>query len=62
VISSPTLSAESRDLDLVISSYSTPKSDKSVTLIHHKQEAGGEDGVISYLDSGKKKRRLQLNK
>ncbi|XP_023722112.1 uncharacterized protein LOC111872430 isoform X2 [Cryptotermes secundus] len=63
LISSPTLSAESHDLDLMISSCSTPKSDKSGALARHRQEAGGEDGVISYMDSGKKKkRRLRLNK
>jgi hypothetical protein len=46
----------------MISSCSTPKSDKSGALAHHKQEAGSEDGVTPYMDSAKKKRRLRLNK
>jgi hypothetical protein len=46
----------------MISSCSTPKSGKTGVLTHHNQDTGNEDGTKSYLDSGKKKKRLRLNK
>jgi hypothetical protein len=46
----------------VISTCSTPKSDKTSAVTDHHQETGGEGGVNLYLDSGKKKRGLRLNK
>ena len=59
----------SHEVDLVISSCSTPKSDKMSALSrhhhhnhHHHEESGGEGVVNLYLDSGKKKRGVRLNK
>jgi hypothetical protein len=46
----------------VISSCSTPKSDKMSAVTRHYQESGGEGSVNLYFDSGKKKRGLRLNK
>lgn len=62
VISLPSSSAPSLEVDLVISTCSTPKSDKTSAVTDHHQETGGEGGVNLYLDSGKKKRGLRLNK
>jgi hypothetical protein len=57
----------SHEVDLVISSCSTPKSDKMSALSrrhhHHDHEESGGEGVVNlYLDSGKKKRGVRLNK
>jgi hypothetical protein len=50
---------------MMISSCSTPRSEKTGSLTHQNQETGSEDGVKSYLDSAKKKKKkkgLRLNK
>jgi hypothetical protein len=62
VVSSPTSTPVSHELDLMISSCSTPKSEKTDALAHHNQDSGNEDGMKSYLDSGRKKKRLRFNK